>query len=675
MAEPFFLTGEMPWNRLEGTYNLWLVGLSYIIATIASYVGLDMASQLGSERSVRIRRFWHIGGALALGGGIWAMHFMGMLAFSMGMAHRYDLHITLLSFLVPLGFAYGVLEIVKHATLSSRTVLIAAPLLGMGIACMHYIGMEAMEMRARVIYEPRWFVISILIAISASAAALWLTFEASKSRPGSMVSFKILSALAMGAGISGMHYAAMKAAVFVPLAECSAYGMYPDYHSKNLMLAIGVGAVTLLILGLAVIAVTINQRFNATLREQIAKRTEELQKANEELLLAKEMAETASTAKTAFLANMSHEIRTPMNAVIGLSRLLSRSTSLTARDRECVETLSVSADALMSLLNDLLDLTKIENARLELESIPFNPVAVAEEAVRVMQVKAGEKRLTLSLMVGDGVPEQMVGDPTRFRQIMLNLLSNAVKYTAKGSVSLNLAAEAADRKGYAILTLTVTDTGEGIPEERLHAIFEQFTQARSSDARRYGGSGLGLTISRHLAQIMGGDISATSELGEGSVFTAWVELKVYVPGEEAREAEAKAAAKAARKKQETRSRPLLLVVEDWKPNVMVVSMMLELLGYDLEVAESGEQAIQMADEKTYDAVLMDIQLPGISGLDAAAEIRKREKGRRVPIIAATAYATQGDRGRCIAAGMDEYLVKPLDMQTLGMVLERLMQKR
>lgn len=416
------------------------------------------------------------------------------------------------------------------------------------------------------------------------------------------------------------------------------------------------------------------QQTNARIEREVAARTAELQQANAllkesegKLRQTAETAQNASQAKSDFLASMSHEIRTPMNAVIGLSRLLLRSQNLPPKERECVETLSVSADSLMGLLNDLLDLSKIESSRLELESIPFSIRAVAEEALRITRVKAEEKNITVSLNASGDLPDQLVGDPTRIRQIITNLLSNAVKYTDTGSVLLSIrSGEDEKNESGVALIIEVADTGIGIPEDRLEAIFDHFTQSRSSDTRQYGGSGLGLTISRNLARLMGGDIRVESAAGKGSVFTVTLSL------EGATSADA-AAAPRTRKTKGTGGKKPLLVVEDWQPNVMVIGMMLDMLGFTYEVARSGEEALEMAGKKEYALILLDIQLPGISGYEVALALRgkeAREKSRHIPIIATTAYAIKGDRERCLEAGMDEYLAKPLDVQTLGMVLRR-----
>jgi signal transduction histidine kinase/ActR/RegA family two-component response regulator len=676
MLEKFFWFGALPSNHVEGNYDFSLVALSYIIASIASYVALDMASQLGREQSPKTKNFWVIGGAVAMGAGIWSMHFTGMLAYNLPMEHTYNFWITLLSFVIPIVFSFAVLQLVKSRDLNYSTVLIAAPFLGIGIAAMHYTGMAAMEMKAALRYTAGWFALSIFIAISTSAAALWLTFLASKSKPGSQLSFKIMSAMVMGAAICGMHYAGMKAAVFMPFADCR---IDPIYSAKNVMLAMGVGVVTLIILGIALSALAVSQKFTEHLRDQIARRTQELNEANRALLSAKEMAEAANMAKSEFLANMSHEIRTPINAVIGISHILHMDSVPSEKHKEYLDTLQISATSLLELINQLLDSSKIEAKNIELEQIVFDLQTLAQEVIALMRIRAREKGLALHFDYSSALPTKFIGDPLRIRQILVNLLSNAIKFTDTGSVMLHIngkpkSAEVID------VAISVVDTGIGIPVSRRATIFEKFSQGDSSTTRKYGGSGLGLAICKGLAEKMGGTIMVTGAPNKGSQFTVQLPLPVSTA---AADLEPQATIdemplEGVYGQHHKRSKPHILLVEDNLANILVTSAFLENLNCTFEVARNGKEAVAKYAPDRFDLILMDIQLPGMDGYETAHFIRALEKRKNLapmPIIAMTAFAFQEDREKCLKAGMDEYISKPFTPKELKDKIGRFLNGR
>ena len=500
-------------------HNLWLLGLAALICAITSTSAFLMLGR-SAERQGTIARIWAIAAGLTAGLGVWATHFVAMTAYDVGIPLSFAFGATFGSLAISLVLQTGAFWI-AHYINRPHAWGFAGALSGVGIIAMHSTGAAGIETAALMRWDAGLVSASIVMSVVFAAAA-FITFYALSGK------WRALQAgIVLVLAICALHFTAMSAVTLIP------FGVGGDNSGiSQLMMGVvvGFGALLCLIAGLAAAAADIylsdRQRHeNQRLRETVAARTAELLKLAEEQTALTARAEAASAAKSVFLANMSHELRTPLNAIIGFGELISEDAT-DEMTRDDAGRIVTAGRHLLALINDLLDHAKVDSGRIDLESMPFDPAALAIDTVDTVRPLASERKVQLDADIAEGLGHAET-DAFRIKQCLLNLLSNAIKFSPEGAVTLSVRREIMEGRDW--LVFAVRDTGIGMSEEQMARLFEPFAQAEASTTRRFGGSGLGLVISRGYAQIMGGDITVESAPSAGSTFTLRVPALLATP--------------------------------------------------------------------------------------------------------------------------------------------------
>lgn len=627
MLDSFFIFNKVPADAHRGEYQIALVILSYLVASFASYTALALAQQLVDTKNSRERYWLHWGGAFAMGAGIWSMHFIGMLSYKMTMAVAYEPFLTLLSMLIAITVAYGVLGIVARDRLSLKQIAVGAVLLGAGISSMHYTGMAAMHMDGDLRYRPDIFLLSIIIAIAASGTALWMTFTLMRSNNVYHYLLQAGASLIMGAAICGMHYTGMAALVFIPYEHNHA-----EVNQSPDVLAVSIAVMTSVILGIALAA-------GAYKRAKV-----------------EEALRDADHRKDEFLSTLAHELRNPLAPIsMALSMLQSPELDEQKRAKSC-GIIERQLKQINRLVDDLVDLSRITHGKIELRKQPIMLSEAIDIALETVKPVVNQHGHTLTIYAPKE-PIWLDADRTRLAQIFINLINNAAKYTLPNGV-ITLEAKRSEDKG---VVVKVRDTGIGIPANKLQHIFELFVQLETSLERSHGGLGIGLTLVKRLVELHGGTIEAQSEGAErGSEFI--VCLPTILTPELAPRVETQMLPEAVCK-------PRVLVTDDNIAFTETLGAMLEMLGYEVQVTNDGASALAAAQTFVPEIILLDIGMPGMNGYDVCKRMRAMPALRDSLIIAQTGFSQPDYFERSKAAGFDHHLIKPVNIH----VIERLLQ--
>jgi len=652
---------------LTGFYETPLVLVSILVAIVASYSALSLAGRV-TEAAGRSRFAWILGGAIAMGSGIWAMHFVGMLAFRLPIPIAFDIPITFASLVLAIGASGLALWQVSRADLGAVRLGVSALIMGAGINAMHYTGMAAMRMQPGIVYDPLLFALSVLIAIVASALALWIAFRLRRSTPDVLLP-RVGAAVVMGFAIVGMHYTGMAAANFPADSVCMAAreGVQRDGLASLIVLA------TFCVLGLALIASVFDARLeaNARILAMSQATAAERQQLLERERVARDQAERLSALKDEFLATLSHELRTPLNAMLGWAGMLQRGVKDEATFKRGLETIERNARAQGQLIDDLLDMSRIIAGTVRLDVQTVDPARIVEAAVGTVHPAAAAKTITLRTDLGrDGsaLPLEVRADPGRLQQVLWNLLANAVKFTPPGgTVQVLLGRDGGDA------VIRVIDSGIGIAPDFLPYVFDRFRQQDASISRQHGGLGLGLSIAKQLVELHGGTISADSAGPHtGTTFTVRLPL-THEPAILAAVAGVRAPVPAAQGELAELvdlTGVRVLVIDDAPDTLDVLEQILAYSGAATMTAPGAGAALALLEHEVPDVIVSDVGMPDVDGFELMRRIRRRAATAGIPAIALTAFTRQDDRVKALQAGFTDYLAKPVEPAALADAIRR-----
>ena len=648
---------------LIGHYETPLVLISILVAIVASYSALSLAGRV-TEAAGRTKFAWILGGAIAMGSGIWAMHFVGMLAFRLPIPIAYDVPITLVSLVLPILASGLALWQVSRADLGPVRLGVSALIMGIGINAMHYTGMAAMQMQPGIVYDPRLFALSVLIAVVASALALWIAFRLRRSTPDVWLP-RIGAAVVMGFAIVGMHYTGMAAANFPADSVCMAarVGVHRDSLATLVVLA------TFCVLGLSLIASVFDARLeaNARILAMSQATAAERQDLLERERIARDQAERLSALKDEFLATLSHELRTPLNAILGWAGMLQRGVKDEATMKRALETIERNARAQGQLIDDLLDMSRIISGTVRLDVQTVDPARIVEAALGTVHPAAAAKMIALRADLGrdaGAMPLEVRADPGRLQQVLWNLLANAVKFTPPGgNVQVLLGRDGNDA------VIRVIDSGIGIAPDFLPHVFDRFRQQDASITRQHGGLGLGLSIAKQLVELHGGTIAVDSAGAHtGATFTVRLPL-AHRPAAVAA-AGVRPSAPAAPRELADLSGLRVLVIDDAPDTLDVLEQILTVSGAATMTAPGAGAALALLEHEVPDVIVSDVGMPEVDGFELMRRIRRRAATADIPAIALTAFTRQDDRDKALQAGFTDYLAKPVEPAVLAEAIRR-----
>jgi signal transduction histidine kinase/ActR/RegA family two-component response regulator len=641
-----------------GHYEPTLVVVSILVAVYASYTALSLAERVRHSHG-RATWWWMAGGAFAMGSGIWAMHFIGMQAFRLPFPVGYDTAITFVSWLLPVLASLLALSQISRPAPQATHFAISAVLMGLGINAMHYTGMAAMRMRPGIDYDPLLFGISVLIAIGASAGALWLAFHLRhRMQHGKLT--QVAAAIVMGGAIAGMHYTGMEAAHFAPGSICleANIGITQD------MLAGVVTVTALLLLTIATLVAVYDSRLEDRSRILAASLATSAERQALYLIeqKARVEAERLSDMKDEFLSTLSHELRTPLNAMLGWAQLLMDGGKDEKMLQRGLQTIERNARAQSQLIEDMLDMSRLIAGKVRIEVDRTWPSDFIAAAVETVRPAALAKNVRLDMLI-ESHAGPLAADAGRLQQVMTNLLSNAIKFTPAGG-----AVRVSSKRMRDAIVIDVVDTGIGIAPEFLPHVFDRFRQADASSTRRHGGLGLGLSIAQQLVELQGGQLAAASAgAGEGATFTLTMPLPaleagtpltpdcLLKPHDLAHDLDSVRASSGAM------AGLTILVVDDERDSLDIVHYVLADMAATIVTASTAYEALQMIDRLKPDLMVSDIGMPGMDGMELMRRVRSSSNPHvaGVRALALTAFSRKEDRLRSLESGFDEYLSKPV----------------